>query len=183
MQSDEPRSIVIDPRVAFGRPVLAGTGIPTALVAERYKAGETMEDLAKDYERDRVDIEEAVRCELNSIRKPPESAALPPTEVPGAPPPGRRAGGRRPLLVSTGGERGYTSRMVTISERLRQEDRDRLRRMTPEERLAEALALGDEAIDAYAAANGVDREEARRRLEQAGQAGRRPSRVMRSLAS
>jgi hypothetical protein len=43
--------------------------------------------------------------------------------------------------------------------------------------------LGDEAIDAYAAANGVDREEARRRLEQAGQAGRRPSRVMRSLAS
>lgn len=80
-------------------------------------------------------------------------------------------------------ERGYTSRMLTISERLRQEDRDRLRRMTPEERLAEALALGDEAIEAYATANGVDREEARRRLEQAGQAGRRPSRVMRSLAS
>ena len=80
-------------------------------------------------------------------------------------------------------ERGYTSRMVTISERLRQEDRDRLRRMTPEERLAEALALGDEAIDAYAAAHGVDHEEARRRLEHAGQAGRRPSRVMRSLAS
>ena len=85
--------------------------------------------------------------------------------------------------VSIGGGRGYTSRMVTISERLRQEDRDRLRRMTPEERLTESLALGDEAIDAYAAAHGVDREEARRRLEQAGQAGRRPSRVMRNLAS
>jgi uncharacterized protein (DUF433 family) len=62
--SDEPRSVVIDPRVAFGRLVLVGTGIPTALVAERYKAGETMEELAKDYERDRVEVEEAVRCEL-----------------------------------------------------------------------------------------------------------------------
>lgn len=62
--TDEPRSVVIDPRISFGRPVLVGTGIPTALIAERYKAGETMDDLAKDYERDRADIEEAVRCEL-----------------------------------------------------------------------------------------------------------------------
>ncbi len=61
---DEPRSVVIDPRISFGRPVLVGTGIPTALIAERYKAGETMDELAKDYERDRADIEEAVRCEL-----------------------------------------------------------------------------------------------------------------------
>lgn len=62
--SDEPRSVVIDPHVSFGRPVLVGTGIPTALIAERYKAGETMDELAKDYERERADIEEAVRCEL-----------------------------------------------------------------------------------------------------------------------
>jgi hypothetical protein len=73
--------------------------------------------------------------------------------------------------------------MVTICERLRHEDRERLMRMTPEERLAEAFALGDAAIEAYAAAHGVDREEARRRLELAGQSGRRPSRVMTSLAS
>jgi len=73
--------------------------------------------------------------------------------------------------------------MATISERLLQEDRERLRRMTPDERLAEALALGDAALDAYAAVHGVDRDEARRRLERAGQAGRRPSRVMRSLAA
>ena len=50
--------------------------------------------------------------------------------------------------------------------------------MTPGERMVEALRLGQEAITAYAAAHGVDREEARRRLERAAQAGRRPSRVM-----
>jgi uncharacterized protein (DUF433 family) len=61
---EEPRLVVIDPRISFGRPVLAGTGIPTAVIAERYKAGESMEDLARDYARTRGEIEEAVRCEL-----------------------------------------------------------------------------------------------------------------------
>jgi uncharacterized protein (DUF433 family) len=64
LETDEPRAVVIDPRVSFGRPVLAGTGIATVIVAERYKAGESVEDLAVDYGRERADIEEAVRCEL-----------------------------------------------------------------------------------------------------------------------
>jgi uncharacterized protein (DUF433 family) len=51
--------------VSFGRPVLAGTGIPTAVIAERYKAGESMDDLADDYGRRRLEIEEAIRCELS----------------------------------------------------------------------------------------------------------------------
>jgi hypothetical protein len=72
---------------------------------------------------------------------------------------------------------------VNISERLQAEDRERLRQMTPEERVAEALALGDEAIAIYAAAHGVDREEARKRFERAAQTGRRPSGVMRRLTS
>ncbi len=61
---DEPRAVVIDPSVSFGRPVLIGTGIPTAVIAERYKAGDSMDDLAADYGRTRLEIEEAVRCEL-----------------------------------------------------------------------------------------------------------------------
>jgi uncharacterized protein (DUF433 family) len=61
---DQPRTVMIDPRIAFGRPVLTGTGIPTAVLADRYKAGESMEDLAADYECDRELIEEAIRCEL-----------------------------------------------------------------------------------------------------------------------
>ena len=62
---EEPRTVVIDPHVSFGRPVLAGTGIPTAVIAERYKAGESMDDLAEDYGRRRLEIEEAIRCELS----------------------------------------------------------------------------------------------------------------------
>jgi uncharacterized protein (DUF433 family) len=61
---DEPRAVMIDPTVSFGRPVLIGTGIPTAVIAERYKAGDSMDALAADYGRTRLEIEEAVRCEL-----------------------------------------------------------------------------------------------------------------------
>ncbi len=61
---DEPKIIVIDPQISFGRPVLAGTGIATTIIAQRYKAGESIEELAEDYGRSRSEIEEAIRCEL-----------------------------------------------------------------------------------------------------------------------
>jgi len=61
---DEPKIIVIDPSISFGRPVLVGTGIATTIIAQRYKAGESVEELAEDYGRSRSDIEEAIRCEL-----------------------------------------------------------------------------------------------------------------------
>lgn len=63
-QMDEPRVVVIDPTISFGRPVLAGTGIPTGAIAERYKAGESVPQLATDYGRSSEEIEEAIRCEL-----------------------------------------------------------------------------------------------------------------------
>jgi uncharacterized protein (DUF433 family) len=61
---DEPRLVVIDPHVSFGRPALTSSGIATAVIAERYKAGESVDELADDYGRDRLEIEEAIRCEL-----------------------------------------------------------------------------------------------------------------------
>jgi uncharacterized protein (DUF433 family) len=61
---DEPRFVVIDPHVSFGRPALTSSGIATAVIAERYKAGESVDQLADDYGRDRLEIEEAIRCEL-----------------------------------------------------------------------------------------------------------------------
>jgi uncharacterized protein (DUF433 family) len=63
-QPDEPKIIVIDPSVSFGRPIIFGTGVATAIVAERYKAGESVDELADDYGCERRHIEEAVRCEL-----------------------------------------------------------------------------------------------------------------------
>ena len=61
-----PAVIVIDPRLSAGRPVIAGTGLATQLIAERYKAGESITDLAHDYEREDAEIEEAIRCELQA---------------------------------------------------------------------------------------------------------------------
>src|SRR4051812_840186 len=78
-------------------------------------------------------------------------------------------------------DQAYTSRVSSVARQLRDEDRERVRRMTGEERLAEALAMGTTAIAQYAAAHGIDTEEARRRLERSGQAGRRVSRVMREI--
>ncbi len=63
-EADEPRVVVIDPYVSFGRPVLVGTGIPTAVIADRYKAGDSVDELAADYARQRLEIEEAIRSEL-----------------------------------------------------------------------------------------------------------------------
>jgi uncharacterized protein (DUF433 family) len=59
-----PRSVFIDPRFSFGKPVLADSGIPTASIAGRYKAGESINDLAADFRCPPSEIEEAVRCEL-----------------------------------------------------------------------------------------------------------------------
>lgn len=61
---DAPRLVVIDPNLSFGRPVIAGTGLSTEIIAERYKAGESIEELARDYGRSVQEIQEAVRCEL-----------------------------------------------------------------------------------------------------------------------
>ena len=63
---DNPRLVVIDPRIAFGRLTIAGTGIVTDILKERYKAGDSIEDLAFDYDCDRLSIEEAIRCELSA---------------------------------------------------------------------------------------------------------------------
>lgn len=89
----------------------------------------------------------------------------------------------RQFRPPNGEKPGYTSVVSRVADILRAENLERLRRMTPAERLAEALALGDAAIDAYAAAHGLEREEARSRLEQASQAGRLFSRVMSQIVA
>lgn len=63
-REDDPKVIVIAPRISFGRPVLVGTGIPTLILAQRYKAGDSIEELAYDYNCDHIQIQEAIRCEL-----------------------------------------------------------------------------------------------------------------------
>lgn len=63
-EESNPRIVVIDPRISFGRLVIEGTGIPTSILAERYRAGDSIDDLVEDYRCDRLKVEEAIRCEL-----------------------------------------------------------------------------------------------------------------------
>lgn len=60
--------VVIDPYVSWGRAVLRDTGIPTAMIIQRFWAGDSVAHLAEDYERDTVEIEEAIRCELEAAQ-------------------------------------------------------------------------------------------------------------------
>lgn len=63
-ETESPKWIAIDPRLSFGQPVVVGTGIPTAMLAQRYAAGESIDELAADYGCERLQVEEAIRYEL-----------------------------------------------------------------------------------------------------------------------
>ncbi len=58
-----PRLIVIDPRLAFGRPVIIGTRIPTGEVFERFTAGDSLDQLTQEYGRTPKEIFEAIHYE------------------------------------------------------------------------------------------------------------------------
>jgi uncharacterized protein (DUF433 family) len=60
--------VVIDPYVSWGRAVLRHSGIPTAMIIQRFWAGDSVAHLADDYEREPVEIEEAIRCELEAAQ-------------------------------------------------------------------------------------------------------------------
>lgn len=63
---DAPHVVVIDPRISFGQPVVAGTGIRTSVLAARLKAGESIQELAEDYRLGAEKVEEAIRYELRA---------------------------------------------------------------------------------------------------------------------
>ncbi len=60
-----PKLIVMDPRVDFGRPVIKGTRIETVMIFDRYSGGESLTDLAEDYDIELTAVEEALRCEID----------------------------------------------------------------------------------------------------------------------
>ncbi len=60
-------AVVVDPRRAFGAPVIARTGIRTEDVFSRFSAGEPLADLAEDYGLSLAQIEAAVRLEVQLL--------------------------------------------------------------------------------------------------------------------
>ncbi|MCI4430438.1 MAG: DUF433 domain-containing protein [Burkholderiales bacterium] len=60
---DSPRSVVVDPKLGFGRPVLARAGVTTEVIQDRFLAGDSPREMAQDYAVDESDIWEALRFE------------------------------------------------------------------------------------------------------------------------
>jgi uncharacterized protein (DUF433 family) len=58
---DQQKVIMLDPEVNFGRPCLARLGVGADAIAERFRAGERITDLAKDYAAEAGEIEDAIR--------------------------------------------------------------------------------------------------------------------------
>lgn len=61
----EPQVVALDPRMAFGRPTIKGTGTTIAALADRFRAGDSPSDLAKDFKLTTDEVLTAVRWELN----------------------------------------------------------------------------------------------------------------------
>ena len=59
----EARTVVIDPHVSFGRPVIARIGVSTGVIVDRVNAGESPEDVARDYGATADEIMDALAYE------------------------------------------------------------------------------------------------------------------------
>lgn len=60
---NDNKILTIDPYVSFGKPTITGTGVPTKIIVELYDAGDSLEDIAEDYDCQINQIEEAIRFE------------------------------------------------------------------------------------------------------------------------
>jgi uncharacterized protein (DUF433 family) len=59
-ESADAKSIVIDPQISFGRPVVSKSFVSTRSIVDRIDAGEKVEDVARDYDLTTEEVEEAV---------------------------------------------------------------------------------------------------------------------------
>ena len=59
----DQRPIAIDPKIAFGRPVVLRAGVSTGVIADRIDAGESVSELADDYGLSAEEVEQAVLYE------------------------------------------------------------------------------------------------------------------------
>lgn len=64
--ASQPRPVSIDPRISFGRPVVAGTRVPTVEIASRIGAGESMTSVAEDMRLDLQQVEAALRFHIST---------------------------------------------------------------------------------------------------------------------
>jgi uncharacterized protein (DUF433 family) len=62
--AEPPKTVLIDPNVCFGLPVLTGSRIKTGFLASRFRGGDAVSTIAKSYGRPLGQIKEAIEWEL-----------------------------------------------------------------------------------------------------------------------
>lgn len=65
----ERRIVGINPRVGFGYPVIVRNGLRTDVLADRFNAGEAIDEIAEDFSISSDEVEEAIRWENESLRR------------------------------------------------------------------------------------------------------------------
>ncbi|HEY3052969.1 MAG TPA: DUF433 domain-containing protein [Thermoanaerobaculia bacterium] len=63
VRDEEYAPIAVNPEICFGRPVIAGTGIPTDVIADRRRGGDSVKKMAEDYDLSEAKIIAALRFE------------------------------------------------------------------------------------------------------------------------
>ncbi|GAB4327565.1 MAG: DUF433 domain-containing protein [Dehalococcoidia bacterium] len=61
------RPILVDPGVGFGLPVVAGSGVRTEILFERFRARDSIAQIAEDFGLDAAEVEAALRFETTRL--------------------------------------------------------------------------------------------------------------------
>lgn len=73
--SKNDKIIFLDPSIRFGKPVIAGKGVPTDIIAELYNAGDSIDDIADEYDCTPLQIKTAIHFETANHFEPQLRAA------------------------------------------------------------------------------------------------------------
>ncbi len=57
--------IVVDPAFGFGRPAIGQTGVRTAIILEHFRAKETVDEIAQDFDVSPMEVQRALQFELD----------------------------------------------------------------------------------------------------------------------
>jgi uncharacterized protein (DUF433 family) len=67
-EPNEPRIIALDPRRSFGKPTVAGSAVQSETIIDRHRAGESVAQLAEDYNLPGEVIEGVLRWGLDAAK-------------------------------------------------------------------------------------------------------------------
>ena len=65
-EGDNTKILYIDPRISFGKPVIAGTRIPSSSIIDLYDAGDEIEDIADEFDCTPQQIKAAIQFESSA---------------------------------------------------------------------------------------------------------------------